>query len=106
MVSILAVTTAVCAWWPPVARAPVIDRAPNLRCPLLGLFGAEDSHPSPDETRKIEEVLKEHDKTFEFHTFEGAGHGFFATDRPSYRVEAANRGWRRIDEWFGRYLAA
>jgi len=90
----------------PTRVTPVIDRATEMRCPLLGLFGAEDSHPSPAETRKIEEVLKEHDKTFEFHTFEGAGHGFFATDRPSYRVEAANRGWQRIDEWFGRYLAA
>nr|MDQ6922138.1 dienelactone hydrolase family protein [Candidatus Dormibacteraeota bacterium] len=89
----------------PLRVQPVIDRAAELRCPLLGLFGAEDSHPSPGETKKIEEALAEHHKTFEFHTFEGAGHGFFATDRPSYRVEAANQGWRRIEEWFGRHLA-
>jgi carboxymethylenebutenolidase len=89
----------------PLRVQPVIDRAAELRCPLLGLFGAEDSHPSPAETKKIEEALAGHHKTFEFHTFEGAGHGFFATDRPSYRVEAANQGWRRIEEWFGRHLA-
>jgi carboxymethylenebutenolidase len=89
----------------PLKVQPVIDRAADLRCPLLGLFGADDSHPSPAETKQLEEVLKEHRKTFEFHTYEGAGHGFFAADRPNYRVEAANQGWLRIEEWFGRHLA-
>jgi carboxymethylenebutenolidase len=90
----------------PMRVQPVIDRAADLRCPLLGLFGAEDSHPAPAETKQIEEVLGQHGKTFEFHTYEGAGHGFFSTDRPNYRVEAANQGWQRIEEWFGRHLAA
>jgi carboxymethylenebutenolidase len=88
----------------PLKLTPVIDRAAELRCPLLGLFGAEDTHPAPSETQQIEETLKEHKKTFDFHTFEGAGHGFFATDRPSYRVEAAKQGWQLIFDWFGRYL--
>jgi carboxymethylenebutenolidase len=90
----------------PVRRVPVIDRASELGCPLLGLFGADDSHPAPAETKEIEEVLVQHGKTFEFHTYEGAGHGFFSSDRPSYRVDAANQGWQRIQEWFGRHLAA
>lgn len=84
---------------------PVIDRAASLGCPLLGLFGADDSHPAPAETKKTEEVLAGHGKTFEFHTYEGAGHGFFSNDRPNYRVEAANDGWQRIERWFGRHLA-
>ena len=90
----------------PVNIKPVIDKAPGLRCPLLGLFGAEDSHPSPDEVRRTEEILRSHGKTFEFHSFAGAGHGFFASDRPSYRVEAANQGWQLVREWFGRHLAS
>jgi carboxymethylenebutenolidase len=90
----------------PLKIEPVIDRAAQLRCPLLGLFGAEDTHPSPAETQQTAEVLKQHGKTFDFHTFDGAGHGFFATDRPSYRVEAAKQGWQMIFDWFGRYLSA
>ena len=90
----------------PLRMAPVIDRAADLRCPLLGLFGAEDSHPAPAETRRTAEILEQHRKAFEFHTFPGAGHGFFATDRPSYRVEAANQGWQRVFDWFGRHLAS
>ncbi len=50
--------------------------------------------------------MKEHGKTFEFHTFDDAGHAFFSVDRPSYRVEAAKQGWKLIWDFFGRYLAA
>jgi len=89
----------------PLKVEPIIGLAPNLSCPLLGLFGADDSYPSPDETAELEKVLAAHGKTYEFHTYEGAGHAFFAVDRPAYRPEAAVDGWRRIWDWFGRYLA-
>jgi carboxymethylenebutenolidase len=90
----------------PVQREPVVGLAANLSCPLLGLFGAEDTHPSPDETARLKQELARHGKTFQFHTFDGAGHGFFAVDRPSYRPHAAAEGWSRIWDWFGRYLSA
>jgi carboxymethylenebutenolidase len=94
---------------PPPDRAlsmtPVIDKAGDLRCPMLGLFGAEDQFPSPDEVAVIEATLAEHGKTFSFHTYEGAGHAFFSVDRPSYRPEAAVDGWRRILDWFSTYLS-
>jgi carboxymethylenebutenolidase len=77
---------------------------PNLSCPLLGLFGAEDSHPSPEQVATLESILTENGKTFDFHTYEGAGHAFFAVDRPSYRPEAAVDGWERISAFFGKYL--
>jgi carboxymethylenebutenolidase len=88
----------------PSKARPVIDRAKDMRCPLLGLFGADDQHPAPDEVGRTDEVLTQLNKTHEFHTYQGAGHGFFATDRPMYRVEAANQGWQKVVEWFGRYL--
>lgn len=78
---------------------------PNLSCPLLGLFGAEDMYPSPDQTETLRTILTENDKTFEFHTFEGAGHAFFAVERPSYRPESAVAGWHLIWDFFARYLA-
>jgi len=82
-----------------------IDLTAKLNCPLLGLFGAEDANPSPEHVARIEEELETHGKTYELHTYEGAGHAFFSVDRPSYRVEAAKDGWKRIWDWFGRYLA-
>jgi carboxymethylenebutenolidase len=84
---------------------PVIDLTPTLSCPLLGLFGAEDKSPSPEETAKISAVLDQHGKAHEFHTYPDAGHGFFATDRPMYRPAAATEGWATMLEFYARHLA-
>lgn len=88
-----------------LSMRPILDQAKHLRCPLLGLFGVEDKHPAPEHVKATEEELKRHGKTYEFHSFEGAGHGFFATDRAMYRVEAANQGWKLIFDFFVRHLA-
>lgn len=89
----------------PVHPVAPIDMTPQLRCPLLGLFGAQDANPSPVHVARMEEKLRVHGKAYEFHSYEGAGHAFFSVDRPSYRVEAAKEGWKRIWEFFGRHLA-
>ena len=83
---------------------PVVDLAPSLSCPLLGLFGAEDKFPSPPQVKELADALTVAGKDYEFHSFDSAGHGFFAVDRPSYRVEAANRGWEFVFDFFGRQL--
>jgi carboxymethylenebutenolidase len=83
---------------------PIVDKTPSLSCPLLGLFGEEDSYPSPEQVTELEEALKANGKTYEFHSYAGAGHAFFAVNRPSYRVEAANDGWEKIFAFYGKYL--
>ncbi len=88
----------------PLKIRPVVDRAKDLSCPLLGLFGAEDQHPSPHEVAALAEACDAHGKKREFHTFDGAGHAFFATDRPNYRPEAAVEGWKIILDFFARHL--
>jgi carboxymethylenebutenolidase len=88
----------------PLQVGPLVDQLPNLRCPLLGLFGNEDKYPSPDQVDELDRILTEHDRPHEFHRYDGAGHAFFSVDRPSYRVEAANDGWERIETFFGTYL--
>ena len=90
----------------PLKVGPIVDKTPNLSCPLLGLFGADDSHPSPEQVGELEQALKAAGKTYEFHSYKGAGHAFFAVNRPSYRVEAANDGWQRIWDFYGQYLSA
>jgi carboxymethylenebutenolidase len=81
-----------------------IDLAPNLRCPLLGLFGAEDQSPSPDDVTAMARALEANGKDFDFHSYDGAGHAFFSVDRPSYRLDAAKDGWKRIWDFFGTHL--
>lgn len=82
----------------------LVDLLPSLRAPLLGLFGVEDRTPSPDHVAELDRRLTDLDRPHEFHTYEGAGHAFFAVDRPSYRVTAANDGWERIARFFETHL--
>jgi carboxymethylenebutenolidase len=90
----------------PASMKPVIGLAPDLSCPLLGLFGADDKYPSPEETAALSAELDRLGKSHEFHTYDGAGHAFFAVDRPSYRPEAAVDGWKRIIAFYNRHLSA
>ena len=83
----------------------LVDQLPDLRAPLLGLFGKEDKTPSPEHVEELDERLTELDKPHEFHSYDEAGHAFFAIDRPSYRVAAANDGWERIASFFDTHLA-
>jgi carboxymethylenebutenolidase len=80
------------------------DQLPNLRCPLLGLFGVEDTHPSPEQVAELARILKEHGKDFEQHSYDDTGHGFFSPDRPAYRVASANDGWERIATFYAKHL--
>jgi carboxymethylenebutenolidase len=81
-----------------------IDLAPNLRCPLLGLFGKDDQSPSPADVAAMAEALEANGKDFDFHSYDDAGHAFFSVDRPSYRVDAAKDGWKQIWNFFGTHL--
>jgi carboxymethylenebutenolidase len=90
----------------PLKVSPIVGLAGDLSCPLLGLFGADDKYPTPEETAELSKVLDEFGKQHEFHTYQGAGHAFFAVDRTAYRPEAATDGWQKIWEFYGRYLAS
>ena len=89
----------------PLKVGPIVDKTPQLSCPLLGLFGEDDQHPSPEQVAELEKALQEAGKTYEFHSYEGAGHAFFSVNRPAYRPEAAMDGWQKIFDFFGTYLA-
>jgi len=88
------------------ARQPVapIEFTKDLQCPLLGLFGVEDTRPSPDDTARTREALEKFGKIYDFHTYDNAGHAFFAVDRPQYRQAAALDGWEKVFGFFGTYL--
>ena len=88
----------------PKAMKPILDLAPNLSCPLLGLFGLDDRFPAPAAVATLDAELNKLNKAHEFHSYEGAGHSFFSVDRPAYRPEAAVDGWKRIDDFFATYL--
>ena len=82
----------------------VIDMTRDMNCPLLGIFGNDDANPDVAQVNRIEEELKKYDKEYEFYRYDGAGHGFFAVDRPSYRSEQAVDGWKKVFAFFEKHL--
>jgi carboxymethylenebutenolidase len=83
--------------------APV-DYTKDLNTPLLGIFGNEDQSPTPEAVNQHEEALKQHGKDYEFHRYDGAGHGFFYHDRPAYRPQQAMDGWSKVFAFFEEHL--
>jgi carboxymethylenebutenolidase len=83
--------------------APV-DLTKDLKAPLLGLFGNEDQRPTAAEVDTHEAELKKHGKDYEFHRYDGAGHGFFYYDRPLYRQQQAMDGWGKVLAFFNKHL--
>src|SRR5580698_2927218 len=90
----------------PLKVTPIVGLSKDLSCPLLGLFGADDKYPTPDETAELSKVLDDLGKPHDFHTYDGAGHAFFSVDRTAYRPEAATDGWQKVWDFYGRYLAS
>ena len=85
--------------------APLIELAPGLRTPWLGLFGDRDkSIPTGDV-----EALRKAAATAPVPTgvvrYPEAGHGFNCDLRASYHEPSATDAWSRMLEWFNTYAA-
>ena len=80
-----------------------IDLAPEVKEPVLGLYGEADTGIPPEQVNQMEAALKAAGKTAEFHEYPGAPHGFVADYRPSYRKDAAEDAWNKMTAWFKKY---
>jgi dienelactone hydrolase len=76
----------------------------KLTAPVLAFFGAEDPFIPLDQVAALEAEAKKHGKAVEVKVYAGAPHGFFCTERDSYRPEAAQDSWERLKTFFGKHL--
>jgi carboxymethylenebutenolidase len=83
--------------------APV-DYTTDLSCPVIGIFGNDDHSPTPEQVNQLEQALQTHGKPYEFHRYDGAGHGFFYHDRSNYRQEQAVDGWHKVFAFLDKNL--
>lgn len=88
-------------------RFPVspVEYAKDLSCPVLGLFGNEDANPTPEQVDQHEAELKKYNKQYEFHRYDGAGHGFFYYHVPVYRQAQAVDGWQKVFAFLEKHLS-
>ena len=84
----------------------VLDMTSEIKVPMLGIFGNDDQNPSPADVDIMEAELKKHNKDYDFHRYDGAGHGFFGWERPGYRPEQAVDAWKKVWAFYEMYLGA
>jgi carboxymethylenebutenolidase len=88
----------------PARPVAPIDYTEQLGCPLLGIFGNDDQSPSPEAVDIHEAALKEYGKDYEFHRYDGCGHGFWYYHTNRYRPEQAMDSWEKVFDFFERHL--
>ncbi len=88
----------------PMRPVAPLDYTAGLSCPILGIFGNEDHNPTVEQVNILEEELVKHGKTYEFHRYDGAGHGFFYYIYKAYRQEQAMDGWAKVFAFLEKHL--
>jgi len=77
--------------------------APEMKAPVLGLYGEADTGIPVASVEAFKEALAANKKTAEFRIYPGAPHGFHADYRASYRKQAAEDGWNQMQAWLKKY---
>jgi len=80
-----------------------IDIVKDVKCPVLGLYGAADTGIPVASVTKMEKALDAAKKTTEFRVYPDAPHGFHADYRPTYRKDVADDAWKLAVAWFKKY---
>jgi carboxymethylenebutenolidase len=91
----------------PLQPAYPVELAPYLKVPVLGLYGGADAGIPVEQVEQMRAALKAAgNTTSEIVVYDGAPHAFYADYRPSYRKEAAEDGWKRMQGWFKKHGVA
>ena len=89
-------------------RHPV-ELAGELKAPVLGLYGGQDSGIPLDTVDAMKTALAagpEPARRSTFQVYPDAPHAFHADYRPSFRADAARDGWQRCLAWFKEHGVA
>ena len=90
----------------PFGDAPApIELSSGIAGPVLGIFGNDDTSPSPREVDDYEAALRAAGVPHEFHRYDGAGHAFQDFNAPErYREAQSEDAWTRALAFFDRHL--
>jgi carboxymethylenebutenolidase len=83
---------------------PLVELAPLLRAPWLGLYGDDDRGIPVDEVERLAAAAAEAEVRTEVRRYAGAGHGFNRDGSDAYVREAADDAWMRTLDWFADSL--
>lgn len=78
----------------------------ELKEPVLGLFGEEDSSILVEDVREFERILKAQGTSADIHIYEGAGHAFAnPTNTQAFRKEQAMDAWNKTLDFLDQNLS-
>jgi carboxymethylenebutenolidase len=77
------------------AVTPVLDFAPRIESPVLGLFGGADQAIPQEDVDRFERELTDADVEHEIVTYPGAPHSFFDRQAAAY-ADASADAWSRV----------
>jgi len=80
-----------------------IDFVPEITVPLLGNFVEADPGIPVADVKKLEEELTKNNKIFDIKIYPDAKHSFHR-EGPNYHAMAAKDSWKRVLNWFAKYL--
>lgn len=84
---------------------PAIDRATDIKCPVIGFFGNEDTNPTPAEVDDYDKALTAAGVEHTFHRYDGAGHGFQTFSMPErYREKQSEDAWVKVLDFLAAKL--
>jgi carboxymethylenebutenolidase len=85
---------------------PLLDLAPTLQTPWLGLFGDLDASIPTDEVEALRTTAAEKAKVASAVVrYADADHGFNCDARSSYHEASATDGWARMLAWFDQHIS-
>lgn len=85
----------------------LLDQAPKLQTPWLGLYGDLDKGIPPDDVEQLRSAVKNAPVPTEIVRYPDADHGFNCDDRPAvFNPEAAADAWKRTLAWFDAHLSS
>lgn len=79
------------------------DLTPGIQAPVCGIFGSEDTNPSPDDRDKLDAELNRLGIPHEFHTYEAA-HDFQNFSAARYNEAAAKASWPVAMDFLRKHL--
>lgn len=80
-----------------------INVAASLKAPVLGLYGGNDQGIPLETIEQMRAALQAAKSPSEIIVYPDTPHAFYADYRASYRKEAAEDGWNRLQEWFKQH---
>ena len=83
---------------------PLVEIAPTLKTPWLGLFGDQDKGIPVDDVEALRTAAAKASVPTEVVRYAEADHGFNCDERPSFHPASAADGWQRTLDFFTAHL--